>query len=546
VGLRSLDEEEAVMRVDRSKSRRLARVFLVGGTLSLLVFTTTSGAATPSPNVPGSKLVPAINVAKNGKGVTASSIKIVFNFALKGCGADPATVGTRLDQPAQQDVATTLAKWFNDNFTFPGGRKLDVQVVNSGEPNVGCASVARAAGLDVAKSMNAFAAIGNSSNQDGNAVFASTVTANGTIDIAQAGSFQLSKDFTNRWPYAWQVPPPADEGMLELTWFIGKRVKGTSYVGNDGSKSARKWGTIFFDSSVGHALSTTTINGLKAQGISAKAYFISSDPAQQAQQATSLAAQIKSDGINSMVYGVNDAPADIALAKAFNSQNFFPDHYVSDESVAFKLAVFANILFPTQIKRMHGVGLPDVTATRIDINPNGTNGVSATLQANDWRTASIAAYKAAGGKRPDPQNGADLEGIWQALSTLTIGIVNAGKTLNAFTFAHGLAKANACQLQRSFGAYQPQTPLPKLSDSRHQPWVLHGFTSYYWTTARPSTYGAATNGYWESYDGYLRYFTQKGLPAKPVYDTGEHNGQYPLNPQREGKITSTMKCSVPK
>lgn len=534
------------MSVSQSKSRRWALAVLVVGMVALVTFSTTAGAAKSNSNLgkTGSKLVPAIDVTKNGKGVTNSAINIVFNFALKGCGTDPATVGTRLDQPAQQDVATTLLKWFNDNFTFPGGRKLVAQVVDSGEPNVGCASVARAAGLNVAKTINAFAAIGNSSNQDGNAVFASTVTANGTIDIAQAGSFQLTKDFTARYPYAWQVPPPADFDMTELTWFIGKRVKGTSYTANDGTKSARKWGMIFFDNSVGHGLATTTAAGLKAQGITAKSYFISSDPAQQGQQATSLAAQIKSDGINSLVYGINDAPPDIAIAKAFNSQNFFPDDYVSDESVAFKLAVFANLLFPTQIKRMHGVGLPDVTATRIDINPDGSNGASAKLEANDWRTASIAAYKAAGGKNANPQNGADLEGIWQALSTLTLGILNAGKTLNASTFANGLQKANSCELQRFFGQYQAQTPLP--SFSKAQPWALHGFTTYYWDPTRQSTYGAFTAGYWQSYDGYLRFFTQKGLPAKPEYDTGERNGQYPFNPQPEGKITSTMKCTVPK
>jgi hypothetical protein len=530
-----------VLRVHRSKSRLLALALFVGGTVSLLTYAGAGAAATPSPNKPGSKLVPAINVKKNGKGVTKDSIKIVFNYALNKCG-DAAVAGTRLDQPQAQDTATYLVKWFNDNVRFPGGRTLDMQFVDSGEPNVGCASAARAAGLRTAKEIGAFAAIGNSNNQDGNAVFASTATANGTIDIAPGGSFQLLKDFTNRWPYAWQVPTPNDVSFQELGWFIAKRVKGTSYEANGGAKSARKWGTLFFDNSVGHALSTAATKALKSAGISSKAYFISSDPAQQAQQATSLVAQIKSTGINSLIYGINDAPADIALAKAFTSQDFNPDWYVSDESVAFKLAVFVSLLFPGQTSRLHGTGLPNVTSTRIDINPNGTNGASAKLQANDWRTVAVNAYKDAGGKAADPQNGADLEGIWESLSTLAIGILNAGKTLNAFTWAHGLERASGCQIQRYFGQYQAQTGLPKFS--RSKPWVLHGFTTYYWQTARPSTYGAGTGGYWESYDGYLRFLTQKALPAKASYDTGAHNGQYPFNPQPEGKIKATMACAA--
>ena len=386
--------------------------------------------------------------------------------------------------------------------------------MNSGEPNVGCAPTARAAGLKVAKEISAFAAIGNSNNQDGNAVFASTATANGTVDIAPGASFQTKKEFTDRWPYAWQVAPPGDVSGTELTWFIGKRVKSTSYVANDGSKSPRRWGMIFFDNSTGKALAKSMNASLKAQGITPKLYYVSSDPAQQAQQATSLVAQIKKSGVNSIVYGVNDAPADISLAGAFNSQNFFPDWYVSDESVMFKLAVFVNILFPGQTKRLHGTGLPNVTATRVDVNPDGTNGSSAKLQANDWRTASVNAYKQAGGKAANPQNGADLEGTWESLSTLAIGILNAGKTLNAFTFAHGLEKASGCQIQKFFGQYQAQTALPKFT--RAEPWTLHAFTTYYWTTARQSTYGSFTGGYWESYDGYYRFLTREVPPG----DTG--------------------------
>lgn len=533
------------MRIQRSICRRFALAFLGIGALAASVFAASSGAKGGQLGVPGSKLVPAINVLKNGKGVSRKTIKIVFNFPMKGCGTNASQVGTRLAAKQAFDDATVLVSWFNSHVRFPGGRKLSMQFIDSGEPNVGCAPIARAAGLQTANSIKAFAAIGDSSNEDGNAVYASTVTANGTIDIAPGGSFQLLRDFTRRWPYAWSVNPPADTEYKELGWFIAKRVKSTHYVAN-GASSARKWGMLFFDNSVGHAVEAAANKALKADGISAKAFFLSTDPAQQSQEATSLTAQIKSDGINSLVYGLDDAPADITIAKAFNSQQFYPDYYVTDQSVVFQLAVFGSLLFPTQIDRMHGVGVPDIAGARIDVYPNGANGASAALQGNSWRTASTTAYQQAGGKSANPQNGANLQGLWYALNTLALGIENAGKTLNAFTFAEGLQNANACELQRGFGEYQPQSSQPYFSSA--QPWLLHGWTTYYWSSAFQSTYGKATGGYFQSYDGYHRFSDsyERNFPKNPLYNTGKHNGNYPYHPEKSGKYTPTMKCPAVK
>jgi hypothetical protein len=131
------------------------------------------------------------------------------------------------------------------------------------------------------------------------------------------------------------------------------------------------------------------------------------------------------------------------------------------------------------------------------------------------------------------------------LGTLVIGIENAGKNLNAFTFANGLQNANTCQLQRAFGEFQPQSPQPQMS--RAQPWLMHGFTTYYWTT-RQSTYGATTGGYFESYDGYHRFYDsyEGGFPKKPLFNTGAHNGHYPYHAQKQGVFTPTMSCPAVK
>ena len=518
----------------KKQLRRLTFVLVVAATVTAVV-SASAGAGSAKLGVPGSKLVPAINVAKNGKGVGAKTISVVFNFPLKNC--DTGTAGV---QPAQEDVATYLTKWINQNVPFPNGRQIQMQFVDDTGGDVGCAATSRAAGLKTTNEIKAFADIGNSTNRDGNSVYAQTITAGGTINIAQAASFQLASDFTKRYPYAWGVQPAGDASFQPLAWFIGKRVKNTQYVANDGSKSARKWGMISFDNTIGHGIAASAVKYLKPFGVKPKVYYVSADPTQMAQQVTSLAASIKSAGINSIVYAINDAVTDQTIAKTFNSQNLFPDWYVSDFALVFKLAVFASPLFPTQVNRLHGAGIPDIAATRIDVNPNGTDGASAKVQLNNWRVAADAAYKAAGGQRPFPQLGADLQGIWNALGMLAIGIQNAGKTLNAFTWAEGLQRASSCQREKFFGAFQAQSPLPVLN--RAQPWLFHGFTTYYWDPTRQSTYGKATGGYFQSYDGYLRFDTEKQLTTKPKYDTGAHDGQYPLNPQRGTKVSLNMNC----
>jgi hypothetical protein len=533
------------MSVYGSMWRRLAPSLLAVAILTATAFVATTVAASPKPStgVPGSKLVPALDLTKNGNGVTSKTINIVFNWPLSPCGSDPATAGAYVVAKAQQeDVASVLVRWFNQNVPFPGGRKLVLHYVDDGGGNVGCAAKARSAGLQASKQIKAFASIGNSSNLDGNSVYAQTVTANGTIDIAPAASFQLAKDFTDRWPYAWGVYAPGDQTFQELAWYLGKRVKDTQYTAPGGQKSARKWGMIFFDGDIGHAMAKTAVANLKTIGITPSVYYVPQDHTQQAQQVTSLVAKIKNAGVNSLIYAINDATPDQLIAKAFNSQNLFPDWYVTDYALFVKYAVFASALFPEQIARVSGVGVPNIVAARIDVHPDGSNGASAKLQANDWRTAATAAYVAAGGKNPNPQVGSDLQGDWYSLSMLAMGILNAGKTLNAFTFANGLQSSDSCELQRFFGEYQPQTAIPKFTKA--QPWALHGYTSYYWSSAHQSTYGASTAGYFESYDGYFRYTTQKALPAQPFYDTGAHGGQYPLRLQAEGKYSPTMTCPV--
>jgi hypothetical protein len=483
----------------------------------------------------GSDLVPNIDPTVNGKGVTDDEIKVVYNLTLEACGNDPATAAAYVVTDQYQETIDVLVDWFNENVEFPGGRTLSLEYVNDGGPNAGCEDVAREAGLRTANEIEAFAALGNSTNFGGASVYAETTTSNGTIQIGGA-TFQTAQDLTDRWPYAFNIYQIAEASLEQLAWYIGKRETDTMYVAPDGTESPRVWGALFFDDDQGHKLSDSVIANLAERGVEATPYFVSGDAAQAGQEATALAAQMREAGVNSVVYGAHGVPGS-AVALAFDAQEYFPDHFISDFGAFTGLALFNSALYGLQTERFRGVGTPGPAALRIDINLDGTPTTSTELTGTGQTLAEIA-YHAAGGPLPTPTVGAPLGGFWDELSTLAIGVVNAGETLNAFTFAQGLEEASTCQIERFFFRDQEQSPLRGYS--QEEPWGYHGFTPIYWTTELNTI---ESPGYFESYDGYTRFMTEDDLPDEPSYDTGEA-GDYPTDGALDGpKGDLAVACS---
>jgi len=483
----------------------------------------------------GSDLVPAIDATVNGKGVTDDEIKIVYNLTLEACGNDPATAAAYVVTDQYQETIDVLVGWFNENVEFPGGRTLSLEYVNDGGPNAGCEDTAREAGLRTASEIEAFASLGNSTNFGGTSVYAETTTGNGTIQIG-GSTFQTAKDLTDRWPYAFSVYQIAEAALEQLAWYIGARETDTTYVAADGTESPRVWGTLFFDDTQGHALADLVIPMLADRGVEATPYFVSGDAAQAGQAATSLAAQMREDGVNSVVLGVHGVPGS-AVMLAFDAQEYFPDHFVSDFGAFMGLALFNTALYGQQTNRFLGVGSPSPASLRVDINLDGSSTVSTDLTGTGPTLPEIA-YAQAGGPLPNPTVGAPLGGFWLELSTLAMGIMNAGETLNAFTFAEGLTSASTCQIERFYGRDQVQTPL--FGYTAEQPWGHHGFTTAYWTTEVNTI---DQPGYFESYDGYQRFLTEGDLPPEPSYDTGEA-GDYPTDGALDGpKGDPAQACS---
>jgi hypothetical protein len=109
--------------------------------------------------------------------------------------------------------------------------------------------------------------------------------------------------------------------------------------------------------------------------------------------------------------------------------------------------------------------------------------------------------------------------VWQLLSTLSLGILNAGPVLNVETFAHGMdlsaqGQPAQCGNWRLLG--RPWTYSTFNSQDQRHEGSVYGYTPGYWV-AKHNDFG--TVGYYESYDGY-RYFSAGDLPTKPTADTG--------------------------
>jgi hypothetical protein len=152
--------------------------------------------------------------------------------------------------------------------------------------------------------------------------------------------------------------------------------------------------------------------------------------------------------------------------------------------------------------------------------------------------AYVKAYHQAGGQADNPQTNAPAFDFWSQLATLSIGVMGAGPVLNAKTFEYGLfqTERSRCNVWRFWGRDHPQVGYIDYRPGKH--YGGSGFTTLYWVQ-KQSTFG--TPGYFESYDGYLRFDSYAGLPAAASYDTGAKGG-YPMNRQSSTGLSPDKPC----
>jgi hypothetical protein len=475
-------------------------------------------------NIPGSEL-------GNGKGVTDKFITIAFHITAQTCGN---TNGVAKDY---YDRIDTYVKWFNEHLQYPGGRKLKYSVVDDGGQDPNCRDKAAAAGLKISKELGAFAALGVASNPGSDVpVVADTVIRNGTMHIGV--NFQTQQALESRAPYAWSTYNTAENTLTNLTWFVEKRLKGTQYTDEQGVAHPRGFGSIFFEGKEGHDLAAQVKARFNTMGIPLKQYFIESDQTAASQKAPGLALQMQQDNVNTLVFGVF-GQGGVAVASAFDSQQFHPDNLISDYGQFAALAVFDS-LYGTQSKRFIGVGTPCIVCERLELSATGGTDEqscpSCAMQENS--DAYVKAYHAAGGQADNPQNGAPAFDFWTQLATLSIGVMGAGPVLNARTFEYGLQQTqkDRCNVWRFFGRDHPQVGYVDYKPGKH--YGGSGFTTLYWVQ-KQSKFGTA--GYFESYDGYYRYDTLDGLPGAPSWDTGAKGG-YPMNRHSKTGVSVDKPC----
>jgi len=441
----------------------------------------------------------------NGKGVSDKFITIAFHYPTQDCG------GTKAYSKDDAERIDTLVRWFNQYVPFPGGRKLKYSIVDDGGSDPQCWDKTRAAGTYIANDLKAFAALGFSQNPGADEpIIADTVTHYGTLHIGY--NFNTHADFEKRAPYAWSFPKDGETAFDDLSYYIKKRILGTSYVDDAGAKHQRVWGTLFMEGKEGKDLAAINVKLLHAMGITTvKQYYLSGDTGSAAQNGSALALQMKRDGVNTVIYGISNV-AGYAASQAFDGQQYHPDNLISDYG-GYWFALFNDVYGQGQLKRMQGVSAPCVPCSRLNFSATETE----TKYPQDNEDASLKAYEQAHGSSTDPSNNTRFQQHWSLLSMLALGILNAGPVLNPWTFQYGMfaASENRCQVGRFFGRDHPQ--FGHMSWKPGQYAGTSGVTSLYWT-AKQSQFGTA--GYFESYDNYLR-FDAPSLPARPSHDTGK-------------------------
>jgi hypothetical protein len=507
---------------------RLAVAVVATALVVVGAYTGSSGATgaktKPKPAIPGAS-------KGNAPGVSGETVKFAVLTQTKDCGANKAPANLK----GTEERYTTYVNWFNEHLRFPGGRKLEVEFIDSGGVDAACADVQRANVLKAIQQDHVFAIIGPSNNPGVN--IADIIAKNKTISIG-GFTFQTFHDLKSHAPYAWSLTEPGELSFQELTWFIQKRFKGTQYTTDDGAKKARVWGMLFIDNTLNHVLANLTKKQMTKAGINTRQYFISTNNATAAQQASGIALQMQQDGVNSLIYGFSATAPFLAFNTAAKNASYHPDFFISQYGTLPQLTVFVPLFGPEFVKRLYGVGPPLIEQERVELDPSGditpTSCPSCYGQVNNEQVAYTDAYVQAGGqdgRHPEiGANGVPTD-IWPGMATLATGIAEAGPVLNAYTFSWGLqhGKTAACMTSRFYGVQPYKQSQIWGYDNPPRNYLQSGYTSLYFNPTAKTKYGST--GLFESYDNYERFDGLNDLPAKPTYDTGPKGG-YKLIHQR--------------
>jgi hypothetical protein len=491
----------------------------VGGTTTTGgVGGTTNGGTAQGGGVGGTNGNVGTGLGATVRGIDSKFINIVFH--------EPLTKASDAGKKAYLERVATFVKWFNLHIKYPGGRKLKYTIVDDCGPTTDCYDAARAAALKITQQIKPYASLGNSVNLGADLpIIADVTTRAGIIEIGV--NFQTVADLASRSPYAWEPYELAEVSMQELGWGIGKRYQHTNYVDDQTVTHKRVWATVMYDNKADRYLGGAISKEVAGFGVSvAHHYYVSGDAGTAAQQAPALAAQMQSDGVNSVIFDVTNQSG-VAVTTAFDNAQYHPDWFVGAYGGYLGSAVFVPLFGTGFTKRLYGAGAPCIVCERLDVDATGANCPSCNVVDNG--TAYTKAYHSAGGSAQNPQQDCGCAyDTWTQLAVLSIGILNGG-AFDTQHYSQGLyaVQQNRCNIWRFFGRDHPQFPLYTFGPNRH--FGSSGMTTLYWVN-KQNRFG--TVGYWESYDDYYRYDSFAAVPAKATYDTGQH-GDYPMVTQKQ-------------
>lgn len=490
-----------------------------------------TGTDGSSPDVP-----PPPTAGQTGPGIDGRTIKVVWADHFEDCPDQPNEPRDDVREKGKL-VLTEYVKFYNEYVLKEFGWKFDLTIVDHG--GYFCPERQRAAGLKIAKEIQPFAVLGPSSTAQG-PLLADIVTRAGILHIG--GNWKTTAGERARHPYAWNVFATPEVNLRFLVDWMAKRIKGTTVpdrVTGTGLEVDRVYGILGIDDGPGQELAAITRDMLLAKGFEIGGiYLTSADAGVTAQQAPSTVAKMKDDGINTLVFGVDgNGNWPVAFTNAMDVQRYYPDIMVGTYGNSF----FDQLSNKNVWQHVKGTSPAAAIALRVETDSAG-NAHPDFVDINENSSAYQKAWKELG-HSDNPQNGTYPTGFgsWANLAMLATGVIHAGDTLNAHTFAEGLESAgspgspNRCTVGRLMGRdYKHVASFDW--NAAHDGGVI-GWTPIYWVN-RPN---GLSSGYYESYDNYVFFKTSAELPPAATHDTGQK--PFDIKKQEQIGIHPWTSCS---
>lgn len=459
-----------------------------------------------------------------GLGIEGNTIKIAFHNHQEDCPNQETEPNDNVRAKGRL-VIDEYVRFFNEFVLAEHGWQLDHTIVDDG--GYFCPERQRAAGLKLAKEIRPFAVLGGSSSAQG-PIIADLVTREGILHLGS--NWDTQEEEAARHPYAWNIFPTPEKAMRVMVGWMDRRLKGTPVPDRSTPMQPevdRVYGILGLDEATGRELAKITREEMVAKGLEVRAtYFVAPGAGVAAQQAPTTVAKMKDDGVNTLVWALAFGGGKdfyVAVTNAMDQQNYLPDIVLGTGGNAF----FEQLAARRVWANAKGTSSYPAIALRVATTPDGP--IEEYDEVNENSTAYVKAWEHLGhNDNPQDQSNPAAYGTWAQLAMLATGIIHAGETLNAHSWAQGLEAAGSpgkpgyCTVARFMG--RDYKHVATFEWNAEHDGGGEGFTPIYWVNEQ-TPFG--TNGYYESYDNYVYFRSTDDIPREPTHDTGQQDPDIP-------------------